>query len=123
MNRYVIGDVVKCDKTNERLIIIDVDTTKNGNYIYLTSNKLWYDHHSISLMDYSEPILSVDNDDELETMIKEYMKTPNYESEMIDWITEENRKYDEENKPTLNNFFNITKLFKKEKGKHDGMFF
>jgi len=125
MNKYVIGDVVKCNITNERLIVIDVDTTKNGNYIYLTSNNLWYDHNSLNQIDYSEfievsPQISFKNEDELETMVKEYMKTPNYASDMIEWLTEENRKYDEKNKPTFKNFFNI---LKKEKGKHDGMFF
>jgi len=128
MNKYVTGDVVKCNIINERLIVIDVDTTKNGDYIYLTSNNLWYDHNSLTQIDYSKSVESLDfislkNDDELEIMVKEYMKTTNYSSEMIEWLTEENKKYDEKNKPTFRNFFNILKLFKKEKGKHDGMFF
>jgi hypothetical protein len=127
MDKYVIGDVVECNLTNKRLIIIDIDTTKNGNNIYLTSNNLWYDHNSLTQIDYHRPTEGTPqryfNDDELEISVTEYMKTDNYKTEIMDWLNEENRKYDKENKPTFKNFFNILKLFKKEKGKHDGMFF
>lgn len=126
MNKYVIGDRVKCKSTNEQLIIVDSDITKNGDYIYLTSNKLWYDHRSIIEIDNSEIFnqsSTLSEDDDLETMVLECMKDPDYALDVINWLDSENRKYDEENKPTLKNWFNLGKLFKKKKWKYNGEFF
>jgi hypothetical protein len=130
MKEFEIGDTVINLESSDYLVIVDYFVTKDNTNIYLCSNYIWYDERVLSLVDYnmvkkinSEEKLSLSDfgrEEDVIDSIKESLTDSEATKAWLDWLNSENEKWDEENKPTIFNFFNI---FKKEKpGRFDGMF-